>query len=120
MATCECAALPEYFKLDTRPGFEAHTTCRATGDWVRLHACQICGQRWLLDEWDKYQDQFVARIPPDSAWATFDATPLRKRFLIQSRGGLANTVCAWVDCDGRTVRKTAYCVDHLYETGALE
>ncbi len=120
MATCECAALPELFKRAAYPGFEAHTTYHAAGDWVRLHVCQTCGQRWLLDEWDKYRDQFVARIPPGIAWETFDATPLRKRFLIQSRGGLTDIACAWAGCNGRAVRTAAYCVDHLYQTGTLE
>jgi hypothetical protein len=64
--------------------------------------------------------QFVARIPPGVKWEAFDASPLQKQFLIQSRGGLTEDECQWFGCQGKTVKGVAYCVEHLYETGARE
>jgi len=117
---CDCATLPDIFKLETHPELEKRTVEVATGSWVRLHRCKECSQLWRIDEWDKYQIQFVVRVPPGTSWQELDADPLQKQFLLQSRGGATNSECAWAGCHGSAVRGVAYCIDHLYETGARE
>jgi hypothetical protein len=117
---CECAKLPDLFKLESQPGFDKRTTRIATGNWIHLHRCAACGQSWRIDEWDKFQVQFVVRIPPGVEWETFDSSPLQKQFLVRSRGGLTHTECAWSGCHGKAVQGVAYCAEHLYQTGVRE
>ena len=118
--TCICAELPDLFKLEAHPGFIEGTVRLATGNWVHLHKCANCGQLWRMDEWDKYQVQFVVRIPSGTDWEQFDAAPLQKQFLVQSRGGLSKEQCIWRGCQGKRVNGVVYCVEHLYKTGARE
>src|SRR3546814_2487953 len=92
----------------------------ATGNWVHLHTCATCGQLWRIDEWDKYQVQFVVRIPPGIQWEAFDSSPLQRQFLVRSRGGLADAECAWSGCHGKAVQGVAYCVENLFPTGERE
>lgn len=117
---CACASLPDLFKLEACPGFEKATVRLASGNWVHLHKCSTCGQLWRLDEWDKYQTQFVVRIPAGADWELFDATPLQKNFLVQSRGGLTDEQCIWHGCQEKRLKGVVYCVEHLYQTGARE
>jgi hypothetical protein len=92
----------------------------AVGNWVRLHRCKACGQLWRIDEWDKYQTQFAAKVPSFEGWESFDTSKLQKDFLIQSRGGLTQSECSWAGCKNAQVKGVAYCADHLFETGARE
>jgi hypothetical protein len=115
-----CVNLPVPFKLEDCPGFEETAVPLATGNWVHLHKCSTCGQLWRIDEWDKYQVQFVVRIPAGQDWEQFDASTLQKQFLIQSRGGLSQEQCIWHGCQGKRVQGVVYCVEHLYQTGVKE
>jgi uncharacterized Zn finger protein (UPF0148 family) len=117
---CECAQLPDIFKLAIRPSFEASVDKIAVGIWVRLHKCPVCGQHWRIDESDKLQTQFVVRIPSIEGWERFDASSLAKEFLVQSRGGLTNRTCMYSGCTEFQVNGVAYCANHLYQTGARE
>jgi hypothetical protein len=118
--SCRCVDLPDLFKLEDHPGFIESTIRIATGNWVHLHKCANCGQLWRVDESDKYQVQFVVRISSSADWEQFDAVPLQKLFLLQSRGGLSNEQCIWRGCQGKCVKGVVYCVEHLYQTGARE
>lgn len=118
--SCSCTNLPDLFKLETYPDFILGTVRVATGYWVHLHKCTNCDQLWRLDEWDKYQSQFVVRIPSNIDWTQFDATSLQKQFLVQSRGGLSQELCGWHGCQSKCVNGVAYCVEHFYQTGARE
>jgi hypothetical protein len=116
---CECSQLPDIVKLDDHPvvaGFDE----LESGNWVRLVRCTICGQLWSLDEWDKYQTQFAIKAPLREGWRGFDTSLLRRRYLVQSRGGLVEEKCIWLGCEQRRVRGVVYCADHLYQTGARE
>ena len=106
-------------KLDDHPAIGRFDELES-GDWVRLVHCRRCGQLWSVDEWDKYQTQFAVRIPQREGWQEFDTTPLRRQYLIQSRGGLTDERCIWQSCEQRRVRGVVYCADHLYQTGARE
>jgi len=118
--SCDCSNLPDLFKIESRPGFEAGAERIAVGNWVRLHQCRSCGQLWRIDEWDKYQAQFAVRVPSAEAWESFDASELQKQFLVSARGGLTDAKCAWSGCKNCQVKGVAYCADHLFQTGARE
>jgi len=91
------------------------------GNWVRLMECTHCGQLWAVAEWDKYQTQLATKIPPSerTSWQAPNIEA-EKAFLIKSRGGLTSEPCAWAHCNKPHVVGVAFCVDHLYETGARE
>ena len=117
---CKCASLPNIFKLGSNPGFEEHIVKVASENWVDLYRCTTCGQLWRIDAWDKYQLQFVIRLPSEQNWALFDVEPLQKEFLLRARGGTVNEPCAWANCQSNRVCNVPYCLNHLYATGARE
>jgi hypothetical protein len=118
--SCRCDKFPDLFKLDSYTEFEQGTERVAVGNWIRLHRCKTCNLLWRIDEWDKYQIQFAAKVPSIDGWESFDTSKLQKDFLIKSRGGLVQAECAWVGCKNLQVKGAAYCADHLFETGARE
>lgn len=95
------------------PGFQV---VASTG-WRLLLRCPSCGQLWKMDEYDKYQTQLAMKVSNAPDWDT-DDTIERKAYLLASRGGLGTDVCGWIDCPNTQLRGSAYCVDHLYATGA--
>jgi hypothetical protein len=118
---CQCSKLPNIFKLAAHPELEQQAPQIAVGNFVFLHRCSSCGHKWRIDAWDKYQVQFVVRVPEGTDWQTFDATELQKRFLVDSRGGLKDARCHWLGCTHQQVEgDVVYCVEHLYQTGARE
>lgn len=116
---CHCATLPDIIYWESRPAeFESMLIELSTGNWIKLFRCSECQQLWRVDEWDKYQVQFAVKVPSVDGWETFDAAPLEKLLLLQSRGGTSNNTCAWAHCGKPAMMGVAFCVDHLYETGA--
>lgn len=85
--------------------------------WKALLRCRSCSQLWSVDEWDKYQIQLVVKIAGTANWKTFDETQ-RKAHLAASRGGLCESNCTWNDCTRKQLKGSAFCVDHLFATGA--
>jgi hypothetical protein len=116
---CQCSQFPDIVKLDDHPVVGRFDELE-TGVWMRLVRCPHCGQLWSVDEWEKYQTQFAVRIPQREGWREFDATPFRRHYLIQSRGGLTDEKCVWKGCEQRRVHGVVYCADHLYQTGARD
>ena len=118
---CQCAKLPDIFKLDAHPEIERQAPEIAVGSFVTLHRCGTCHQKWRIDASEKLHPQFVVRIPEGSDWQEFDATDLHKAFLVDARGGLKEALCQWGGCSRPQVKgEVVYCVEHLYETGARE
>ena len=85
---------------------------------MNLFACPVCNQLWAIDEWDKYTIQTAAKIEEKEDWENNDRIDLKKELLISERGGLTDDSCVWADCSGRTVKGVAYCIEHLWKTGA--
>lgn len=85
--------------------------------WRALLCCPTCGQLWAVDEWDKYQIQLAVKVADAEGWNASDKA-LRKAYLAQSRGGNAAAKCMWNGCEKNQLIGSAYCVDHLYATGA--
>ena len=115
---CNCLSLDNAFYLEKAPaGFLEGLTQKETGNWKYLCLCPICGTYWAIDEWDKYFDQVVTRVTNIENWDVASEAD-RKNLLLESRGGLTNEICAWVECTKMRVKGVAYCIDHLYATGA--
>jgi hypothetical protein len=121
--SCDCANLPEYDYYT--PGRSLSRKIRpvtkivARENWRELLRCEICGTHWRIDAADKYQERFawkVGTFRPD--WATPDFPDQEKALLLQRRGGEIDEKCVWLRCEKRKVRGVAYCIDHLYATGA--
>jgi hypothetical protein len=121
--SCHCAKLAEYdyytpgrsFSKKIRPV----TKIVARENWRELLRCDVCGTHWRIDAADKYQERFAWKVGdfrPD--WATCDFTETEKKLLLQSRGGETKEKCVWLGCTKQRVNGVAYCVDHLYATGA--
>jgi hypothetical protein len=85
--------------------------------WKALLKCRSCGQLWTVDEWDKYQLQLVVKIAHAADWKTSDEAQ-RKAHLASSRGGTSESNCMWNDCGRKQLKGSAFCVDHLFATGA--
>ena len=118
--SCECSQLPDVVKLDEDSAIGRFDELE-TGDWERLVRCPRCGQLWSVDKPDGYTRSFAIKMPRREGWREFDTTPLRRQYLVQSRGGLTDENCIWLGCEQRRVRGgVVYCADHLYETGARE
>jgi len=117
---CGCLARPDAFFVDeVPPDFIANLTEVETGEWKTLTRCSRCGQHWSVDAWDKLQHQVAVRIGQIAAWQIeADSTELRKQLLMASRGGTTASTCAWAGCPLPSVNGVAYCVDHLWKTGA--
>ncbi len=118
--SCSCSKLPALVKMEANRELLIQLDELSTGNWDYLCRCRKCGQLWRIDECDKYQVQFAVKITDLSRWQEFDSEPLRKQYLIEARGRLAEEPCNWAGCDQQRVKGVAYCVDHLYATGARE
>jgi hypothetical protein len=103
---------------DSYQGFTETLNTIELGNWVKLMQCSECLQYWKVDEWDKYQALYAVKIQSKDRWGKYDATLLIKERMIQNRGGLESVKCMWENCSLNAVRGSAYCVDHLYDTGA--
>lgn len=116
---CKCSNLPDAFYINEAPWrFEKSLHKEDTQNWMHLYSCPKCGTLWTIDEWDKYQDQVVARVKDRANWATDQAIAARKRLLLESRGGTTDETCMWAGCHGKKVKGVAYCLEHLWDTGA--
>ena len=89
----------------------------ARQDWRKLYRHKLDGSLWAIDEWDKYQQQFLFRVGSVDHWSTEDHTAEEKALLLSSRGGTGDGTCLWKGCGNRNVRGVVYCIDHLYEQG---
>ena len=116
---CQCREAPALVDLSEQ-GKElvAGLSQLEIGDWVYLMKCPVCGQLWRVDEWDKYQPQYAVKLPGIENWKAFDAVPLIKQKIIENRGGVLEKSCMWRNCEEKQVNGSAFCVNHLYETGA--
>lgn len=115
---CSCDTVSEVFYLDAAPGgFEDHLKDLDAANWMRLRECSECGTLWAIDEWDKYAWQVASRVRSRDKWSCASVAQ-RKELLVDERGGTTETPCICAGCDSSRVVGVAYCIDHLWETGA--
>lgn len=120
---CECDHLPEYDYCT--PGRSLSRKIRKVSQTVarendrELRVCRICGTHWRIDGARKGEGRFAWKVGGfRSDWATREFPDREKALLLQRRGGETAEKCVWLGCDERKVRGVAYCIDHLYATGA--
>ena len=116
--TCRCPQLEEFVEVDAYATLLADFDQKDIGNWVRLWRCRVCGQHWRVTDQDGREPRFATKITDAARWKEFGNAELEKQFLIQSRGGLSDQPCAWAGCVQPHVNGVAYCVDHLYQSGA--
>lgn len=115
--TCSCGESSAEIRVDGTvkqlyPNFEMIKA----SDWRALLKCPVCGQLWSVDEWDKYQVQLAVKLPDANTWK-LDDTDRRKAFLLRSRGGYDAGTCFRAGCEAKSIKGSAYCVDHSYAVG---
>ncbi|PSJ48303.1 metal-binding protein [Zobellella taiwanensis] len=88
------------------------------GNWVKLMKCSKCSQLWVVEEWDKYQSIHAVKIGSELNWESFDYSSQIKEKMIENRGGLGTSRCLHVGCSNMQVKTSAYCIQHLYASGA--
>lgn len=116
---CKCQKLADLFYIDQGPrGFEKKLKEVDAKNWMRLCECPSCGQLWAIDEWDKYSWQVVSRVSDQTNWADSERVNERKELLLKERGGTTDDECQWAGCEGKRVKGVAYCLEHLWNTGA--
>jgi hypothetical protein len=115
---CDCERLSKLIDLAEYPSFQKTLLEIDAHNWVQLCRCVQCGQHWLVDDWDKYQEQFAIKINDAAGWRDYDSTPLRKAHLLERCGGPTDERCIWHECVGKRVNGTVYCIDHLYSRGS--
>ena len=120
---CSCANIPEYDYYT--PGRSLSRKIRPVSEivghanWRELLRCKVCGTYWRIDAADKYQERFAWKIGQYRAdWAIPDFPDREKGLLLGRRDGETAEKCIWLGCDKNRVRGVAYCIDHLYATGA--
>jgi hypothetical protein len=117
---CLCPTLPDAFYVEDGPkGFIEALAEKdySSENWKRLYECPTCPTMWVVDEWDKYGHQVASRLRERGRWDE-ESEEERKSLLLKSRGGITTEECAWMGCAKKKVRGVAYCIDHLYATGA--
>jgi hypothetical protein len=114
---CKCDSLPEFLKADTTNSyFKDFTRIDVKEDaWVKLIKYSDCGQFWQIDEWDKYQTGLAIKIQDPKVWKHFDDKKIKLEFLVQNRGGLSGTKCAWQGCNNKAINGLAFCPSCAYE-----
>lgn len=116
---CNCSEQPILIDIsNSHSGFKSKFEQLDVGDWVLLMQCPDCGQHYKVDEWDKYQTCYAVKIASQDNWKSFDSESLIKVKMVVNRGGLTNDPCMWSSCNLKKVKGSAYCVNHLYSTGA--
>jgi hypothetical protein len=120
---CACEELPVYTYYHTDRGLSLKLRLFvvrvAESSWRELFRCEICGTHWRIDIPDKFQQQFAWKVGDfREDWATVEFVDEQKALLLQRRGGETDEKCVWMSCEKKRVKGMAFCIDHLYATGA--
>ena len=119
---CCCDELPRFTYWDPERGaaLKLRPFAKRVGqaNWRNLLVCELCNCHWRTDEFDKYNQGFVLKLGAyQDDWAELSTEPEEKQLLLETRGGVLNEPCVWANCGKPKVKGSAYCIDHLYETG---
>jgi hypothetical protein len=118
-----CDQLPEAFWLDRdHPRHEFEARLRELGiagdGWIVEAECRECGQRWRVDQPDKYQVDRAIKVPSLKDWTDAEDRRARLGYLKRSFGGDSESACMWAGCPHRALRGIALCAEHAYANGA--
>jgi len=116
---CDCPTLPDLFYLDEAPqGFRDSLHGEEAQNWMSLFCCPVCGTLWAIDNPDKFYDQVIARVIDRDSWENNNNSEGRKQLLLKSRGGTTEEECSWAGCKDKCIKGVAFCLEHLWKTGA--
>ena len=101
---------------DCHKGFQKGLIALAFGHWEKLMECSECGQLWKVNEFEKYQTLYAVKVPNLNDWENV-GNALIKEKIVQDRGVITEQECMYSGCTHQQVKDSAYCIDHLYETG---
>ena len=83
-------------------------------NWAYLLKCADCGQLWIVDEWDKFQNLIALKVyhepNDDEVKAVLDDA--HERMAITNAGGLSNNDCTWVGCSNKAINQMKICHYH--------
>lgn len=71
------------------------------------------GEYWRIPIPDKYQTEFLVKLPPETDWTTFDSREMEISLLKEHRGTSANQ-CIWKECKESALNGLRYCAMHAY------
>jgi len=115
---CNCKENPELIDISNNyTSFNQSLDQLDVGEWALLMQCKLCKQLYKVDVWDKLQTIYAVKIPLKENWKVFEADHLIKERIIKNRGGLTQGDCAWINCNEKQVKGSAFCVNHIYSSG---
>jgi len=115
---CNCTKQMELVDITSHyKDFQNNLILLDRDNWVKLMECSTCKQLWRIDEWDKHT-LYAVKLPIQSGWESFDSKSLIKEKMVMNHGGLSKNKCIWSGCNNMQLKGIAYCINHLYETGA--
>lgn len=71
------------------------------------------GEYWRVPIPDKYQTEFLVKLPPGVDWVEFDSRESEISLLKEHRGISANQ-CIWKECRESALNGLRYCAMHAY------
>lgn len=85
---------------------------------LELHQCATCMQFWRIDVEGLRNVAYAIQLETDAHWQQYDDSGLVKAHMLKNRGGFADRVCRLDACQDHAINGSAYCLDHLYQSGA--
>jgi hypothetical protein len=74
-------------KIDDSENFTELLSKSEEDTWRELFRCERCGQNGLVEKPDQHQTRSALKLPNSVIWKSFDTDPLKKRPLLDARGG---------------------------------
>lgn len=93
---------------------------QASSESMQLRQCSHCMQFWRVDAPGVFSVSYAVRLEADENWQAFDAAGLIKQRMLEVRGGHGDQPCRRGNCRSPVINGSAYCLDHLYRSGARQ
>mgnify|MGYP006109910763 CR=1 FL=1 len=81
--------------------------------WYKVFKDPKTDEYWRLTTPDKYQTDYMVKVPKGSNWENFDSRELEIDLLKQNRGESENK-CIWQNCDNKALNDIVYCASHAF------
>lgn len=83
-----------------------------------LYQCPTCMQFWRVDVEGLRNVAYGVALDSDKHWQDYDDSVLIKAHMLKTRGGFAERICRREQCEEQVINGSAYCLEHLYQSGA--
>ena len=81
--------------------------------WFKIFKDPTTDEHWRLSTPDKFQTDYLVKIPKDTNWENFDSKYLEIDLLKETRGE-TESLCIWNSCDKKALNGIVYCAFHAY------